>query len=412
MRDIVLEETIYPRFTTRAFATGIPTTLAGTPVLSVYEENNLTQITAGVSVTADYDSVTGLNQATIVATAANGYESGKSYDVVITAGTVGGVSVVGEVVCSFTVEASAAAQDLANGTDGLGAIKTQTAAIETDTQDLQTQVGTAGAGLTNLGGSGNNWNVGKTGYSLTATTGLGNQTANITGNLSGSVGSVTAGVSLAAGAVTNASLAENMEIVFETDFATNYNTTDNGWVTNGTSFIGTGWNTDKTGYSLAADQSTVTIGTVTTNTDMRGTDNAALATALATAQTDLDTLTGTDGATLATTQANYAPAKAGDSMDVLSISGSATAADNLELSALTIIPFTVTGTPTSTEVAATGLTAITGGNDTLIGRVIIFTSGNAQYEAARITDYVDATGAMTVTSLAVTPSATDTGIII
>jgi len=34
----------------------------------------------------------------------------------------------------------------------------------------------------------------KTGYSLTATTGLGNQTANITGNLSGSVGSVTAGV--------------------------------------------------------------------------------------------------------------------------------------------------------------------------------------------------------------------------
>jgi hypothetical protein len=39
-----------------------------------------------------------------------------------------------------------------------------------------------------------NWNVGKTGYSLTATTGLGNQTANITGNLTGSVGSVTGNV--------------------------------------------------------------------------------------------------------------------------------------------------------------------------------------------------------------------------
>jgi hypothetical protein len=36
----------------------------------------------------------------------------------------------------------------------------------------------------------------KTGYSLTATTGLGNQTANITGNLSGSVGSVTGGVTV------------------------------------------------------------------------------------------------------------------------------------------------------------------------------------------------------------------------
>ena len=36
----------------------------------------------------------------------------------------------------------------------------------------------------------------KTGYSLTATTGLGNQTSNITGNLSGSVGSVTAAITL------------------------------------------------------------------------------------------------------------------------------------------------------------------------------------------------------------------------
>ena len=62
------------------------------------------------------------------------------------------------------------------------------------------------------------------------------------------------------------------------------------------------------------DPANDTVATVTTNTDMRGTDSAALATALATAQTDLDTLTGSDGATLATAQGNYAPAKAGDSM--------------------------------------------------------------------------------------------------
>lgn len=48
----------------------------------------------------------------------------------------------------------------------------------------------AGIAASALNGKGD-WNVGKTGYSLTATTGLGNQTANITGNLSGSVGSVT-----------------------------------------------------------------------------------------------------------------------------------------------------------------------------------------------------------------------------
>jgi len=44
------------------------------------------------------------------------------------------------------------------------------------------------------------------------------------------------------------------------------------------------------------------VDTTTTNTDMRGTDNAALATSLATAQLDLDTITGADGVTLATTQ--------------------------------------------------------------------------------------------------------------
>ncbi len=128
MRDINLEDTIYPKFTTR-IATGVPTTLAGTPVLSVYEENNLVQITAGVSVSVDYDGVTGLNQATVVATAANGYEIGKSYDLIITTGTAGGISVVGEVVSSFTIEDSAAATDLANTTDGLSAISAQISSL-------------------------------------------------------------------------------------------------------------------------------------------------------------------------------------------------------------------------------------------------------------------------------------------
>jgi hypothetical protein len=53
----------------------------------------------------------------------------------------------------------------------------------------------------------------KTGYSLTATTGLGNQTANITGTLSGSVGSVGTGgitaASFAAGAINAAAIAND-----------------------------------------------------------------------------------------------------------------------------------------------------------------------------------------------------------
>lgn len=141
MRDIVLESTFRHAFTTRGFADGVPATLSGSPVLSVLEENNATPITAGVSVSVDRASVVGLNEATIVATAANGYESGKSYAIYISTGTVGGTSVVGEVVGHFTIAASAAAVDLANGTDGLGAIKAETAAILVDTgTTLQAEV--------------------------------------------------------------------------------------------------------------------------------------------------------------------------------------------------------------------------------------------------------------------------------
>ena len=123
MRDITLEDTFRHQFTTRQFSDGVPTVLAGSPVLSVIEENNATPITAGVSVSVDRASVVGLNEATVVATAANGYEAGKSYSIYISTGTVGGVSVIGEVVGQFTIGLSAAAIDLANGTDGLGAIK-------------------------------------------------------------------------------------------------------------------------------------------------------------------------------------------------------------------------------------------------------------------------------------------------
>lgn len=131
MRDITLEDTIYIAFTTRAFASGIPTVLSGSPVVSAYEDAGLTQITAGITLGIDHDSVVGLNMLTIVATAANGYESGKDYQLVITTGTVGGVSVVGEVVGQFTIGRSAAAVDLANVTDGLSALKTLIDAIPT-----------------------------------------------------------------------------------------------------------------------------------------------------------------------------------------------------------------------------------------------------------------------------------------
>ena len=236
MRDITLGITLYHDFTTRAFATGIPTVLAGSPVLSVLEENNATPITSGVSVSVDRASVVGLNEATIVATGGNGYEAGKSYSIYISTGTVGGVSVVGEVIGQFTVGQSAAAVDLANGTDGLGVIKADTANILTDTAEI----GTAGAGLSNIN--------------------LPNQTmdivGNITGSLSGSVGSVTAGVTLAADAITSAKIADNafLAVNFGADFLTSAKIADGAFVAANfaaSSLNGKGdWNIGKTGYAL------------------------------------------------------------------------------------------------------------------------------------------------------------------
>ncbi len=95
---------VYGKFTTFRPSTGAAYTLAGTPALSVYKDNSTTQSTTGVTLTADFDSVTGLNHFAID-TSADGtfYAAGSNFDIVITTGTVDGVSVVGAVVASFTI---------------------------------------------------------------------------------------------------------------------------------------------------------------------------------------------------------------------------------------------------------------------------------------------------------------------
>src|SRR3990167_4920946 len=102
--DIALGSTIDIKFTTRSFSTGAPTTLAGSPIISAYLANDLTQLTAGITLTVDFDGVTGLHNIRVVATSGNGYATATNYTLVITTGTVGGVSVVGECVGSFSIE--------------------------------------------------------------------------------------------------------------------------------------------------------------------------------------------------------------------------------------------------------------------------------------------------------------------
>jgi hypothetical protein len=92
--------THYHWFTCRA--AGVPATLSGTPAISVYSgAGGVTQFTTGVTLVVDYDGVTGYNRLAIDMTDATTYPFSEDFGATITTGTVGGSSVVGEVVITF-----------------------------------------------------------------------------------------------------------------------------------------------------------------------------------------------------------------------------------------------------------------------------------------------------------------------
>lgn len=208
--DYTVESTIDFKFTTRRFSTGAPFALAS-GVISAYPDNSTTQITAGITLTADFDTVTGLNNVRVVATGANGYAAGSTYFLVITTGTVDSVSVVGEVIGAFSLGRSAAAVDLANGTDGLGAIKTDTAAILVDTgTTLDARIpaalvgGRMDANVGAISGDATAADNEEAFFDGTGYAGTGNvipSVTTVTGNVNGSVGSVTGAVGSVTGAV-------------------------------------------------------------------------------------------------------------------------------------------------------------------------------------------------------------------
>ena len=100
--DVKLGDTLDVKFTT-VDATGLPTTLSGVPVISAYLGNNTVELTAGITLSVDFDARTGLNNVRVVATAGNGYAAQTDYTLVITTGTVSGVSVEGYVVGVFSI---------------------------------------------------------------------------------------------------------------------------------------------------------------------------------------------------------------------------------------------------------------------------------------------------------------------
>lgn len=158
--DIALGETIDIKFSTRRFSSGAPFTLAGSPVISAYVDNGTTEITAGITLTVDFDGRTGLNNVRVVGTSGNGFATGTNVTLVITTGTVDSVSVVGECVGAFSIEKRSTANlaGLINTVDDfldteiaaiLAAVDTEVATIVTQTAAaaIRTAVGLASANL-------------------------------------------------------------------------------------------------------------------------------------------------------------------------------------------------------------------------------------------------------------------------
>ena len=398
MSDFLLEETVHFLFTTRAFATGIPTVLAGTPVLSVYEDASATQITAGVSVGADHDSVVGLNLATIVATAANGYETGKSYAVVITTGTVGGVSVVGEVVAEFSIQRSPAFARL--GAPAGASVSADIAIIDTVVDAIPT---TAMRGTDNVVLAGPTKAEMDTAHGLLATEAKQDIIDTNVDQIETAVITNAAGTDIAADII--AVKAETASIQAETTPI----------------LVDTADMQPKLGAPAGADMS-ADIAAIEAQTDDIGvagaglTDLGGMSTAMK-AEVNAEADTAISDAALATA-ANLATVDTVvDAIKVVTDALGATAAANLALAAGVMVPATVdtatnSHTPTTTEFQADDVTEATA--DHFNGRVIIFTSGTVKDQATSISDYVavGGIGQFTVVALTEAPLNNDTFIIL
>lgn len=104
--DLPLSAVIDLNFETTG-PTGAGSTLSGGTV-SVYQGSSTTQTTTGVTLTADFDGVTGLNHVTVdTSTDGTFYATGRNFSIVLTAGTVGGVALTGP-VGNFTINAGSA----------------------------------------------------------------------------------------------------------------------------------------------------------------------------------------------------------------------------------------------------------------------------------------------------------------
>jgi len=148
-----------------------------------------------------------------------------------------------------------------------------------------------------------------------------------------------------------------------------------------------------------------TVDTTTTNTDMRGTngantvvpDAAGVAPTAAEIRAEMDA-NSVDLNTLIT------------GVNVTQIAGNTEAATDLAASAATIVTGAATATTLTTTTMSTNLTEATDSHYN--GRIIIWTSGVLKDQATNITAYTGSTKLLTFTAVTSAPSNTDTFVIV
>jgi len=247
-------------FSTFDGGTGASLTMTGLAVtdIEIYKDGSVTQRSSDAGYTLldtdgiDFDSLTGIHGFSIDTgdnTDANFYTVGAWFHVVVSAVTVD-AQTVSFVAAAFRIMAAEAIAGkpkadvdawlgtaaatpsvagvpevdlthVAGATTNVSALATNVDAILTDTgttldtliKDIPTVAEFEARTLVSAGYASPTNITAATGVSLAATTGLGNQTANITGNLSGSVGSVTGAV----GSVTGLTAADVGAIKTKTD---------------------------------------------------------------------------------------------------------------------------------------------------------------------------------------------------
>lgn len=172
------------------------------------------------------------------------------------------------------------------------------------------------------------------------------------------------------------------------------------------------------GGNITEVQSDIKVAVDATLVDTNELQGDDVPTLIATAQADLDTITGADGVTLATTQGNYAPntvipdaagvAPTAEEINAevdtaISDAALATAANlaTVDANVDTMVAGIITGTAATGTLSTTQCTSSLTGytDDQLIGRIITFTAGPADGESSDINDYASASGLITFTAM-------------